>query len=129
MEKSILVVDDESELVELMKMGLEANGYQVITASDGKAGLETAVREKPDLILLDLMMPEMDGYEVLRRLRRLPAMRAIPVIMLTAKRDTRSILLTQELRATDYFIKPFESDALLACISKHRCSLQSPGAD
>ena len=117
--KRILIVDDEAELLELVKMRLEAHQYEVLTAASGTSGLECALKERPDLILLDVMMPGMDGNEVLRRLRHDERTRSIPVIMLTAKGDTRSILNAQSLWATDYFIKPFEASELLACIRKY----------
>ena len=115
----ILVVDDEPQLVELLKMRLEVMGYSVLTAYDGQEGLAKATQEHPDLILLDIMMPKMDGCETLSRLKQQPETRAIPVIMLTAKGDTHSITRLQALRATDYFIKPFDATELLAFIRKY----------
>lgn len=119
MRNKILLVDDEPALVDMVKMRLEANKYEVITAYNGREGLEKADAEKPDLILLDIMMPEMDGYEVLRKLRHKSEMLDIPVIMFTAKTDSQSIFETQDLKATDYIIKPFNPKDLLRLIKKY----------
>jgi len=117
--KKVLVVDDEEQLATLIKMRLEANGFAVVTASDGSQGLEMAVLEQPNLILLDVMMPKMDGHEVLRRLKYSEQTRHIPVAMLTARGDTSSILKAQEMGAKDYLIKPFESDELVEFVKQH----------
>ena len=111
--RKLLVIDDERELAELVKKRFEANGYEVVTAFDGAAGLQKVSSEKPDLVILDIMMPKIDGWEVLRRLRSNKATRSLPVIMLTAKGETDDILKAQRDQATDYFIKPFESQELL----------------
>ncbi len=117
--QTVLIVDDEPQLVELLKMRLEASQYRVVEAYDGEAGWKKALQELPHLIILDVMMPKLNGWEVLRRLKRNEQTKAIPVIMLTAKGDTGSILDSEELRAADYFIKPFEASELLAAIRKH----------
>jgi len=119
MPKKILVVDDETELVEMLKMRLEANNYTVITAPDGKVGLEQAIKEKPNLIILDIMMPEIDGFEVLDQLKKNEITRSTPVLMLTAKDDTNAILESQELKATDHLIKPFDPEELLRLIGRY----------
>jgi DNA-binding response OmpR family regulator len=118
----ILIVDDEPELREMLTMRLEANGYEVITAADGEEGLEQTKKEKPDLILLDIMMPGMDGLIVLSRLRNNLETSFIPVIMLTAKGDTSAIMESQRAGATDYVIKPFEPSQLLALIKRYLLS-------
>jgi DNA-binding response OmpR family regulator len=117
--KKILIVDDEPDFVEMVTMRLEANGYDVISANDGASGLACAKTEAPNLILLDVMMPGMDGFEVLRQLSRDPATRAIPVIMLTAKGESRSIFRAQEMGATDYLIKPMNSEQMLKMLARH----------
>jgi len=119
MGTKILLVDDEPDFVELTKMRLESAKYEVVTAYDGNAGLYAAQREDPNLILLDVMMPGIDGFAVLRELRKNSATRKIPVIMLTAKGETKSIFKAQELGATDYLIKPCESEELIALVRKH----------
>lgn len=117
--KKVLIIDDETEFADMLRMRLEANSYEVFTADNGADGIVAAGVEKPDVILLDIMMPVMDGYETLRRLRRSEEMIKIPVIMLTAKGESRSIFKAQELGVTDYLIKPCESQTLLALLAKH----------
>lgn len=116
MAKKILVVDDEAELVDMVKIRLETNGYEVITACDGKEGVEKAMCQHPDLILLDLMMPVMDGFEALRCLKAEQSTSRIPVIVFTARGDTKSVLEAEDLKATDYIIKPFEPKELLKLV-------------
>jgi len=118
-KNKILVIDDEPEVVELLKKRLERIGYQVITATDGMGGFKKACEQKPDLILLDIIMPEVDGLTVLRRLRAEEATCEIPVIMVTAKGRTDSIFEAQRYRATDYIIKPFEWSELLKLIKRY----------
>ena len=112
-KKKILLVDDEPEFVEMIQMRLEANDYEVITAYDGVSGLEKAETERPDLILLDIMMPGMDGFAVLKELRRHEETRRMNVVMLTAKGQTKSIMQAQETGVTDYLTKPCETQDLL----------------
>ena len=107
----ILVVDDEESLVELLRTNLERDGYEVISASDGMAAIELAERQKPDLILLDWMMPKMDGFEVCKRLR--PKTTA-PIIMVTAKGEEIDKVLGLEMGADDYITKPFSPREVLA---------------
>lgn len=117
--KKILIVDDEPEFIDMIQMRLEANGYEVVRATSGSEGLERAAEENPKLILLDVMMPEMDGFDVLKRLRRNPATQYIPVVMLTARGETKSIFRAQDRGATDYLIKPCEPQELLDVVGKH----------
>ena len=119
LRKKILIVDDETEFVEMIQMRLEANDYRVVSASNGEDGYDLAQTERPDLILLDVMMPGADGFETLGRLRRSEVTESTPVIMLTARGETRSIFKAQDLRVTDYLIKPCESQELLAMVKKH----------
>ena len=109
----ILVVDDEPETVELVEFNLAQAGYDVATARDGAEALESARRLQPQLIILDVMMPEMDGMEVCRLLRRDPATSAIPIIMLTAKASEADRILGLELGADDYVVKPFSPRELV----------------
>ena len=118
-KRTILLVDDEPEFVEMIQMRLEANGYNVETATNGEAGLRKAVEVNPRLILLDVMMPGMDGFAVLSRLRRNPATQYIPVVMLTARGEAKSIFRAQDRGATDYLIKPCEPKELLDLVAKH----------
>jgi DNA-binding response OmpR family regulator len=109
--KKILVVDDEPTLVATLRYNLEREGYQVVTAADGESGLSLARAERPDLIVLDLMLPGLDGLEVCRILRR--EMTA-PILMLTAKTDEVDKVVGLELGADDYVTKPFSMRELLA---------------
>ena len=107
MKQKILVVDDEPDAVELAAFNLKAAGYEVTTASDGKEALKKAKALVPSLIILDLMLPEVDGLEVCKILRRDPATSAIPILMLTAKAAEIDRVLGLELGADDYVTKPF----------------------
>jgi DNA-binding response OmpR family regulator len=115
----ILVVDDEPEVVSLVHRRLEREGYLVSTALNGREGLIVAQKEKPNLILLDIIMPEVDGISMLRSLRMDKALGAIPVILLTARSDISSIDEGRKYGAEDYFIKPIEWDQLLKFIRKY----------
>jgi two-component system alkaline phosphatase synthesis response regulator PhoP len=112
--RKILVVDDEAVLVETMAYNLEQAGYQVITVADGASALEAARRIKPDLIILDIMLPEMDGFEVCRQLRQERATATTPIMMLTAKSDEIDKVVGLEVGADDYVTKPFGRRELLA---------------
>ncbi len=114
MVRKILVVDDEAVLVETIAYNLEQAGYQVLTAADGGSALEAARRETPDLVILDLMLPEMDGLEVCRQLRRERTTATIPIMMLTAKGDEIDKVVGLEVGADDYVTKPFGRRELLA---------------
>jgi DNA-binding response OmpR family regulator len=118
-KRKILIVDDEPDLVEIVSSSLIESGYLVITASDGEEGLKKAIEESPDLILLDIMMPKMDGYEFLNKLKRTRGLWHIPVVMVTAKGETRSILKSQDLQASDYLIKPFDANKLLNMVGRY----------
>ncbi|MCX6079293.1 MAG: response regulator transcription factor [Chloroflexi bacterium] len=111
MPKKILVIDDEPKIVEICQDYLKASGFEVISARDGLQGLNIARREKPDLIVLDLMMPGMDGLDVCRNLRREGN---IPIIMLTARVEESDKLVGLELGADDYITKPFSPRELVA---------------
>jgi CheY-like chemotaxis protein len=117
-KKKILLVDDEQGFVEIVKPYLESRKYNVIVANNGKEALEK-VEENPDLILLDIIMPGIDGFEVLRRLRNNLRTRYIPVIMLTARGESKAILKAQDLGTTDYIIKPFSLKELLYLVKRY----------
>lgn len=112
----ILVVDDEEHIVELIKYNLESNGYNIITASDGKEAYEIAIREKPNLILLDIMLPVLGGIEVCKKLKEDKNTEHIPIIMLTAKSEEIDKVLGLEIGADDYITKPFGIRELIARI-------------
>jgi DNA-binding response OmpR family regulator len=114
---TILIIDDEEDLVFFIKSALELHGrYRVLYSTDGKSGIEIARREKPRLILLDIMMPEMDGLEVLKELKEDSQTMAIPVVMLTAKNDDHSMTEAFGSYAQYYIVKPVEMDVLAAQI-------------
>ena len=117
--KKILIVDDEEDFVGLIKDRLEASGYAVISAADVLEGLEKARTEKPDLILLDVMMPKLDGYHMCRLLKFDDAFSHIPIILLTARAQERDQKLATGVGANDYMTKPFHNDALLKKIVEH----------
>lgn len=112
----ILIIDDEMNIVELLKYNLEANGYKVIYALTGKEGLTYSLQNKPDLILLDIMLPEVDGFDICKEIKRNKDTENIPIIMLTAKSEEFDKILGLELGADDYITKPFSVRELLARI-------------
>lgn len=117
-KKRILIVDDEKDIVESIRFKLEHEGFDCLVAYDGEDGLLKARGENPDLILLDIMLPKMDGYKVCRLLKFDENYRNIPIIMLTAKVQEADKLLGKETGADEYVVKPFLMDALLTTIRK-----------
>ncbi len=111
---TILLIEDDADIAEVVRYNLEREGYRVIDAGDGEKGFVEALRTRPSLILLDLMLPGMDGLEVCRRLRAEDATADIPVIMLTAKGEEADIVVGLEIGADDYMIKPFSPRELVA---------------
>lgn len=107
MARKILVVDDEAVLADTIAYNLEQEGYQVITAADGTSALNAVHNEHPDLIVLDIMLPGVDGLEVCRQLRREDSTATVPIIMLTAKSDEIDKVVGLEVGADDYVTKPF----------------------
>lgn len=114
----ILVCDDERHIVRLIQVNLEKQGWQVVTAYDGKEGLEKIRAEKPDLCVLDVMMPYMDGFEVLKSLRREPETEALPVIMLTAKAQDKDVFEGYHYGADMYLTKPFNPAELVSFVKR-----------
>lgn len=119
MGRKILVVDDEVVLLEAIVYNLEQSGYQVLTAADGISALEIVHQEMPDLVVLDIMLPRMDGLEVCRQLRRNDRTATLPIIMLTARGDEIDKVVGLEVGADDYVTKPFSRHELLARIRAH----------
>ena len=115
--EKILVVDDEEHIAELISYNLSSNGYKVITANNGIDAVKIAIEEKPSLILLDLMIPGKDGYDVCKEVRSNNEIRNTPIIMLTAKSEELDKILGLELGADDYITKPFSIKELLARVS------------
>jgi len=112
MNERILIIEDETPMRTALRDVLEAEGYRVLDAADGEGGLARALEEKPDLILLDIMMPKLDGYEVCAELRRLA--NPVPVLMLTAKGQVEDRVTGLDAGADDYLVKPFSTEELLA---------------
>ena len=113
MSKNILVIDDDKNICEVIKLYLQKEGFAVSLAFDGQAGIDEFAREVPALIVLDIMMPKKDGWEVLKHIRKTSA---VPVIMLTAKGETFDKVLGLELGADDYIVKPFDPKEFIARI-------------
>jgi len=112
------MIDDEAELVDAVKMRLEANGYEVIAACDGEEGVKKSVSEHPDLIILDMVMPKINGIEALSRIKSDPRTLNIPVVMLTAKSEREYILDAGKLGAADYIVKPVSMQELVVTVDK-----------
>jgi two-component system phosphate regulon response regulator PhoB len=128
---TVLVIDDEADIIELVRYNLERAGYDVVAAADGREGLGIARRLKPALIVLDLMMPGMDGLEVCRELRRDPDTERTPIIMLTARAAESDRVVGLELGADDYLTKPFSPRELVARVKAvlRRSQPSGDGAD
>ena len=122
MAKKILVVDDERHIVRLIQVNLERAGYEVVTAFDGKDALEKVAIEDPDLVVLDIMLPDMDGFEVLRNLRDNPSTLELPVIMMTAKASDADVFRNWHIRCEQYgisyLVKPFNPAELISFVKR-----------
>ena len=109
----VLLVEDHPDIREIVRAQLEWMGFTVVTAKNGKEGVEAAIREKPDLILMNTMMPEMDGWEATRRVRANPATKNIPILALTAMFRPADLQACLDAGCNDYIVKPFTSEDLL----------------
>lgn len=116
MSEKVLVIDDEETTVKLLSILLESNEFEVIKAYRAEDGLKMAYRHHPDIVLLDIMMPDMDGWEVCARLRELSD---VPIIFLSARTDTNDIVKGLEMGADDYVVKPYDGDELVARLRAH----------
>jgi two-component system alkaline phosphatase synthesis response regulator PhoP len=116
LQKKILIVEDEPDILQLVRLYLEKEGFRTATAVNGAQALKKVKEDKPDLIVLDLMLPELDGLEVCKRLRSTPDTAMLPIIMLTAKAEESDTVIGLELGADDYVAKPFSPKALVARI-------------
>jgi len=114
MNKKILIADDNPDNVELLRKRLNSQGYETVAAFDGEEALQVVTRENPDLLILDIMMPKLDGYEVLRRLKQIDEFRDLPVILLTARKEIPDKIKGLDIGADDYITKPFNPQELLA---------------
>ena len=126
MAHTVLVIEDEIHILELLRYNLEAAGYKVITSENGKEGLDKAFEGKPDLVILDLMLPDVDGLEICKILKKNDETKNIPIIMLTAKSEEFDKVLGLELGADDYITKPFSVRELLARIKAVLRRTQQP---
>lgn len=117
MPKKILVIDDEKDIAELIKMRLETKGYEVITASDGDTGLEMAKIVKPGLIVLDVMMPRMDGLTFVKKLKLEKSIKNTPIIVLTCKEKMQDLFEMEGVK--EYMVKPYDPNELLEKIRKY----------
>lgn len=125
MGKTVLIVEDEQNIVDILSFNLEREGYDTLEAYDGNTGLQLALEQNPDLVLLDLMLPGMDGFEVCRRIRETGS--AVPILMLTAREEETDKVLGLELGADDYITKPFGMRELLARVKANiRRSAMAP---
>jgi two-component system alkaline phosphatase synthesis response regulator PhoP len=117
--KRILVVDDEARVREMIEFRLRLFGYEVLHAANGSEALAVASREMPDLVLLDVMMPELDGFQVCSRLKQDETTRRIPVIMLTAKAEAKDVTRAFNSGAVDYVVKPYDPAVLQQKVVQH----------
>ena len=118
MPKTVLLCDDDPLLVDLVQYRLAARGYDVLVARDGGEAIEQSRVQRPDAVVLDAMMPVMDGYEVLRRMREDAEMARVPVIMLTARKQESDVLRALDLGASDYMVKPFIPEELVVRLAR-----------
>jgi two-component system, OmpR family, alkaline phosphatase synthesis response regulator PhoP len=125
----ILAVDDEPNIVRLIEVNLTRHGYQVETANNGVQALEKIRANRPDMVVSDVMMPEMDGFELLSTIRRDPALESLPVIMLTAKTQDKNVMEGYSRGADMYLTKPFNPAELLAFVKRILQSASGGGAD
>jgi two-component system, OmpR family, alkaline phosphatase synthesis response regulator PhoP len=126
MPKRILIIEDEKDIRDLLEIYLKKEGYEVQGVKDGQTGLERASKEKFDLLILDLMLPQIDGLEICRRLRSQPNTAALPIIMLTAKTEETDRIVGLEMGADDYITKPFSPREVLARIKALHRRLEKP---
>ena len=117
-KKKILIVEDEESLLKLESIMLESRGYEVIGVGDGQAALDAVATTKPDLVLLDIMLPKVNGFEVCRQIKTNEATRHILVIMLTAKNSNEDLLKGEQVGANDYITKPFKSEMVIKTVQR-----------
>jgi len=119
MAKRILIVDDEQDIVDSIKFSLELENFECIEAHDGEDAFSKAKKEKPDLIILDVMLPKMHGYKVARLLKYDESYKDIPIIMLTARTQEKDIILGKQTGANEYITKPFDMEKLVGEVKKY----------
>ncbi len=119
MAKRILIIEDYPHIVDILRMRLESGGYEVLTAYDGKEGLRKAREEKPDLIILDIMLPKLNGFKVCRLLKFDAKYQHIPIFMLTSRKKQSDIETGKETGADEYIVKPYEISELMELIERY----------
>lgn len=129
MPRKILAVDDEKHIVRLVQINLQKEGFEVVTATNGREALEAVTQHSPDLIVMDVMMPEMDGFEALQKLKENPDTQNIPVIMLTAKAQDADVFKGWQSGADLYLTKPFNPQELITFVKRIFESQQESGDD
>ncbi len=117
--KKILIVDDEADIIEILQFVLETNGYQCLTALDGEEGLKLARETHPDLIILDVMMPKINGYKISRLLKYDNKYKDIPIIMITARSQEEDKIIGEETGADEYITKPFQVEYVLEKVKSY----------
>ena len=117
-KKKVLLIDDDAMVIELVKASLHGSEFEVLTASDGESGIEEARKMKPDVILLDIMMPNLDGLTTCNYLKKIPETKNIPIIFLSAKKTDVGHKVAMSTGASDYIIKPFDPEDLLIRLRK-----------
>ncbi len=127
LKKKILLVDDEPDLVQMVSIRLKTAGYDVVSAYDGQQALDSVKQNKPDLIILDLMLPKMDGYKVCRLLKFDERYKKIPVLIFTARAQVEDVHLATECGANGYLTKPFEAQVLLKKLEELLAAVQPDG--
>ena len=118
-EKRILIADDDPVILRLIQVNLELEGYQVILANNGQEAVDTALKESPDLVILDIMMPRLDGYQACEQLKASDVTKDIPVIFLSAKAQQGDIEKGKSFGVADYLTKPFDPSELLEVVERH----------
>jgi DNA-binding response OmpR family regulator len=118
-QRTVLIIEDEKLIIVSTQMVLEAAGFRVESATNGEEGIVKAKAQNPDLILLDIMMPGIDGWETLTRLKKETSTAGVPVVIFTAREHSRGHQKSAEMGAVDYFRKPFEPDELIELVEKH----------
>ncbi len=119
MAKRILIIEDYPHIVDILRMRLESSGYEVLAAYDGKEGLQKAREEQPDLIILDIMLPKLNGFKVCRLLKFDAKYKHIPIFMLTSRKKSSDIETGKETGADEYIVKPYEIGELMALIERY----------
>ena len=117
--KNILIVDDETDIIEILQFVLEAEGYECITATDGEEGLKLAKEASPDLIILDVMMPKINGYKISRLLKYDSKYKNIPILMITARSQEEDRVIGEETGADEYITKPFKVDYVVEKVKNY----------